>query len=76
MATVLIQDVNTILVEQFRELAQKQGVKISVLQESYNNKKNHHHKKSLHNALLSIPKLDSDNDIFARDHQEHREIDW
>ncbi len=75
MATVLIQNIDNIVVKKFKEFAQKQDVKILVLDEKTDDTESHQHKKSLSDVLLAIPKLDSD-DVFTRENQEHREIIW
>lgn len=76
--SIIIDNLNDSLVEEFKLFAKSKGVTISIISE--NNLVTDAQPKTLTEALLRIPKSDDDEDIFAREEPENdydsREIDW
>lgn len=80
MTTIMIDNVSNSAVERFKQIAAEEGVTISVFERREENHQRAKQSKTIHEVLLSIPKIDGhDVDaLFERGAQEyaHREIDW
>lgn len=78
MQSIIINNLNDALVEEFKLFAKKKGVTVSVISEK--NLATNVPPKTLTEALLRIPKSEDNEDIFARKEPKNdyanREIDW